>query len=53
VIGVYEPVVVRAGDVSRESSLGADPLLATAMGAALYRRDCHTVRDSPNPAASD
>jgi hypothetical protein len=46
VIGVYEPLVVRAGDASRESSLAADPQLSTTSKAACYHRDCHAVRDA-------
>jgi hypothetical protein len=38
VIGVYAPRVLLAGDVSRESSLAADPMLSTTTEVALYHR---------------
>jgi hypothetical protein len=44
VIGVYEPLVVRVGDASRESALAADPQLSATPGAAFFHRDCHAAR---------
>jgi hypothetical protein len=51
VIGVYEPLVVQAGDVLRESSLAADPLLSTTLEAALYHRECDSVGEPTTPPA--
>lgn len=39
VIGVYEPLVARAGDEVRESSRAAEPDVAD-HGAVLYHREC-------------
>jgi hypothetical protein len=44
VIGVYEPLVVRVGDTSRESALAADPQLSATPKAAFFHRDCHAAR---------
>ena len=42
VIGVYEPLIVRAGEEARETSRAAEPELPLAR-AQHYHRDCFTA----------
>jgi hypothetical protein len=43
-LGVYEPVVVRAGSTTRETSMSAEPELQSA-GAELFHRSCYPNGD--------